>query len=29
VTVDIDTGRRRTLASLVGAGSSVAQEAQP
>jgi membrane fusion protein (multidrug efflux system) len=29
VTVDIDTGRRRTLASLVGARSSVAQEAQP
>jgi len=29
VTVDIDTGRRRTLASLVGAGPSVAKEAQP
>jgi hypothetical protein len=29
VNVDIDTGRRRTLASLFGAGTSVAKEAQP
>jgi membrane fusion protein (multidrug efflux system) len=27
VTVDIDTGRRRTFASLLGAGTSLAQEA--
>jgi membrane fusion protein (multidrug efflux system) len=29
VNVDIDTGRRRTLASLLGAGTSVAKETQP
>jgi membrane fusion protein, multidrug efflux system len=29
VNVDIDTGRRRTLASLFGAGTSVAKETQP
>jgi membrane fusion protein (multidrug efflux system) len=29
VTVDIDTGRTRTLASLFGAGPSIAREAQP